>query len=109
MQVDHLENLCLDFVVNREQTNAKGEKMSIQTHMVKYAKEFWKLLHHILFNFLFQLELLGIFAPLYTEYLHICISRSCHRFVVVCSCLFQLAFMGIIAFMYTKYLLCICK
>jgi hypothetical protein len=35
--------------VNREQTNAKGEKMYIQTHMAKYANEFWKLLHQTLF------------------------------------------------------------
>jgi hypothetical protein len=45
MQAYHLENLCLDFVVNYEQTNAKGENMYMQTHMAKYAKEFWKLLH----------------------------------------------------------------
>jgi ferredoxin--NADP+ reductase len=49
MQVNHLENFCLDFVVNCEQTNAKGEKMYIQTHMVEYAKDFWKPLHQTLF------------------------------------------------------------
>jgi sulfite reductase alpha subunit-like flavoprotein len=41
MQADHFEN--------HEQINAKGEKMYIQTHMVEYAKEFWKLLHHTFF------------------------------------------------------------
>jgi hypothetical protein len=55
--------------------------------------------------FLFKLELLGTFAHLYIKYLHICISRSCHKFVVVCNCSFQLAFMGTIALLYTKYLL----
>jgi ferredoxin--NADP+ reductase len=45
MQVDRLENFYLDFVVNCEQTNAKGEKMYIQTQMLEHAKEFWKLLH----------------------------------------------------------------
>jgi hypothetical protein len=41
----------------------------------------------------------------YTLSTCICIPRSCHKFVVVCTCLFQLAFMGIIIFLYTKYLL----
>jgi sulfite reductase alpha subunit-like flavoprotein len=49
MQADYLEKFCLDFVVNREQTITKGEKIYIQTHMAKYAKEFWKLLHHTMF------------------------------------------------------------
>ncbi len=66
-------------------------------------------------NFLSQLELLGISAPLYNEYLHICIfrscfrhviiwiSRPCHKYVTICNCLFQLAIMGTYAHLYTKY------
>nr|XP_017259169.1 PREDICTED: ferredoxin--NADP reductase, leaf-type isozyme, chloroplastic isoform X2 [Daucus carota subsp. sativus] len=38
------ENFRLDFAVSREQTNAKGEKMYIQTRMAEYAEELWELL-----------------------------------------------------------------
>lgn len=37
-------NFRLDFAVSREQTNAKGEKMYIQTRMAEYANELWNLL-----------------------------------------------------------------
>lgn len=37
-------NFRLDFAVSREQTNAKGEKMYIQTRMAEYAEELWDLL-----------------------------------------------------------------
>ncbi|RVX16561.1 Ferredoxin--NADP reductase, leaf isozyme 1, chloroplastic [Vitis vinifera] len=38
------ENFRLDFAVSREQSNAKGEKMYIQTRMAEYAEELWELL-----------------------------------------------------------------
>ncbi|OAY75104.1 ferredoxin--NADP reductase, leaf isozyme, chloroplastic-like [Ananas comosus] len=38
------DNFRLDFAVSREQTNAKGEKMYIQTRMAEYAEELWELL-----------------------------------------------------------------
>ncbi|XP_002992727.2 ferredoxin--NADP reductase, leaf isozyme 1, chloroplastic isoform X2 [Selaginella moellendorffii] len=37
-------NFNLDFAVSREQTNAKGEKMYIQTRMAEYAEQLWDLL-----------------------------------------------------------------
>jgi ferredoxin--NADP+ reductase len=37
-------NFRLDFAVSREQTNAKGEKMYIQTRMAEYADELWEML-----------------------------------------------------------------
>eukprot|EP00850_Spirogloea_muscicola_P005134 SM000023S07590 [mRNA] locus=s23:356588:359882:+ [translate_table: standard] len=37
------ENFRLDYAVSREQTNAKGEKMYIQTRMAEYAEELWNL------------------------------------------------------------------
>jgi len=37
------ENLRLDYCVSREQTNAKGEKMYIQTRMAEYAEELYDL------------------------------------------------------------------
>ncbi|CAI5481449.1 unnamed protein product, partial [Closterium sp. Yama58-4] len=37
------KNFRLDFAVSREQTNAKGEKMYIQTRMAEYANELWSL------------------------------------------------------------------
>ncbi|KAH9552616.1 hypothetical protein CY35_09G075700 [Sphagnum magellanicum] len=44
MQGDYPDNFRLDFAVSREQTNAKGEKMYIQTRMAEYAEELWQLL-----------------------------------------------------------------
>jgi ferredoxin--NADP+ reductase len=44
MQGDYPENFRLDFAVSREQANAKGEKMYIQTRMAEYAEELWQLL-----------------------------------------------------------------
>lgn len=44
MQSDYPKNFRLDFAVSREQTNASGEKMYIQTRMGEYAEELWKLL-----------------------------------------------------------------
>ncbi|GBG72995.1 hypothetical protein CBR_g12714 [Chara braunii] len=38
------DNFRLDFAVSREQSNAKGEKMYIQTRMAEYADELWELL-----------------------------------------------------------------
>ncbi|XP_062224386.1 ferredoxin--NADP reductase, leaf isozyme 1, chloroplastic-like [Phragmites australis] len=38
------ENFRLDFAVSREQTNAAGEKMYIQTRMAEYKEELWQLL-----------------------------------------------------------------
>lgn len=38
------ENFRLDFAVSREQTNATGEKMYIQTRMAEYKEELWELL-----------------------------------------------------------------
>eukprot|EP00898_Chlorokybus_atmophyticus_P004341 jgi/Chlat1/4908/Chrsp31S04838 len=38
------DNFRLDFAVSREQKNAKGEKMYIQTRMAEYAEELWSLL-----------------------------------------------------------------
>lgn len=38
------DNFRLDFAVSREQTNAKGEKMYIQTRMAEYSEELWSLL-----------------------------------------------------------------
>jgi len=38
------ENFRLDFAVSREQTNAAGEKMYIQTRMAEYKEELWELL-----------------------------------------------------------------
>lgn len=38
------DNFRLDFAVSREQTNAKGEKMYIQTRIGESAEEFWQLL-----------------------------------------------------------------
>ncbi|KAG6544462.1 hypothetical protein Mapa_014100 [Marchantia paleacea] len=44
MQQDFPDNFRLDFAVSREQTNAKGERMYIQTRMADYAEELWQLL-----------------------------------------------------------------
>ncbi|KAL3683321.1 hypothetical protein R1sor_001343 [Riccia sorocarpa] len=44
MAQDFPENFRLDFAVSREQSNAKGEKMYIQTRMAEYAEELWQLL-----------------------------------------------------------------
>ncbi|KAA0856512.1 ferredoxin--NADP(+) reductase, partial [Enterobacter hormaechei] len=38
------ERFRLDFAVSREQTNAAGEKMYIQTRMAEYKDELWELL-----------------------------------------------------------------
>ncbi|XP_075498356.1 ferredoxin--NADP reductase, leaf-type isozyme, chloroplastic isoform X1 [Primulina tabacum] len=38
------ENFRVDYAVSREQANAKGEKMYIQTRMAEYAEELWELL-----------------------------------------------------------------
>ncbi|PWZ10818.1 Ferredoxin--NADP reductase, leaf isozyme, chloroplastic [Zea mays] len=38
------DNFRLDFAVSREQTNAAGEKMYIQTRMAEYREELWELL-----------------------------------------------------------------
>lgn len=38
------DNFRLDFAVSREQANAKGEKMYIQTRMAEYAEKLWELL-----------------------------------------------------------------
>ncbi|KAF7076812.1 hypothetical protein CFC21_081415 [Triticum aestivum] len=38
------ENFRLDFAVSREQTNAAGEKMYIQTRMAEYKEELWEML-----------------------------------------------------------------
>ncbi|BBN16266.1 ferredoxin--NADP+ reductase [Marchantia polymorpha subsp. ruderalis] len=44
MQQDYPDNFRLDFAVSREQTNAKGERMYIQTRMADYAEELWQML-----------------------------------------------------------------
>lgn len=44
MKEKYPDNFRLDFAVSREQTNAKGEKMYIQTRMAEYAEELWELL-----------------------------------------------------------------
>jgi ferredoxin--NADP+ reductase len=44
MQKKFPKNFRLDFAVSREQKNAKGEKMYIQTRMAEYAEELWELL-----------------------------------------------------------------
>lgn len=44
MKEKNPENFRLDFAVSREQTNAKGEKMYIQTRMAEYAEELWEML-----------------------------------------------------------------
>jgi ferredoxin--NADP+ reductase len=44
MQKKFPKNFRLDFAVSREQNNAKGEKMYIQTRMAEYAEELWELL-----------------------------------------------------------------
>lgn len=38
------ENFRVDYAVSREQTNANGEKMYIQTRMAEYAEELWEML-----------------------------------------------------------------
>ncbi|KAG8076441.1 hypothetical protein GUJ93_ZPchr0006g41457 [Zizania palustris] len=38
------DNFRLDFAVSREQTNAAGDKMYIQTRMAEYKDELWELL-----------------------------------------------------------------
>ncbi|CAM6105564.1 unnamed protein product [Calypogeia fissa] len=38
------DNFRLDFAVSREQKNAKGERMYIQTRIAEYAEEFWQLI-----------------------------------------------------------------
>ncbi|TVU12988.1 hypothetical protein EJB05_46655 [Eragrostis curvula] len=38
------ENFRVDYAVSREQTNAQGEKMYIQTRMAEYKEELWELL-----------------------------------------------------------------
>ncbi|XP_073142478.1 ferredoxin--NADP reductase, leaf-type isozyme, chloroplastic [Henckelia pumila] len=44
MQEKFSDNFRLDFAVSREQVNAKGEKMYIQTRMAEYAEELWEML-----------------------------------------------------------------
>ncbi|KAJ7521487.1 hypothetical protein O6H91_19G056500 [Diphasiastrum complanatum] len=44
MREKYPENFKLDFAVSREQKNAKGEKMYIQTRMAEYAEQLWELL-----------------------------------------------------------------
>ncbi|XP_057784122.1 ferredoxin--NADP reductase, leaf-type isozyme, chloroplastic isoform X1 [Salvia miltiorrhiza] len=44
MKEKNPDNFRLDFAVSREQTNAKGEKMYIQTRMAEYAEELWEML-----------------------------------------------------------------
>ncbi|XP_042027619.1 ferredoxin--NADP reductase, leaf isozyme, chloroplastic-like [Salvia splendens] len=38
------DNFRVDYAISREETNAKGEKMYIQTRMAEYAEELWELL-----------------------------------------------------------------
>jgi len=38
------DNFHVDFAISREQTNAQGEKMYIQTRMAEYKEELWELL-----------------------------------------------------------------
>ncbi|WVZ82943.1 hypothetical protein U9M48_030144 [Paspalum notatum var. saurae] len=38
------ENFRVDYAISREQTNAQGEKMYIQTRMAEYKEELWELL-----------------------------------------------------------------
>lgn len=38
------DNFRVDYAVSREQTNASGDKMYIQTRIAEYAEEFWSLL-----------------------------------------------------------------
>jgi sulfite reductase alpha subunit-like flavoprotein len=38
------ENFRVDYAVSREQTNAAGERMYIQTRMAEYKEELWELL-----------------------------------------------------------------
>uniref|UniRef100_A0A0D9WKW5 Ferredoxin--NADP reductase, chloroplastic n=1 Tax=Leersia perrieri TaxID=77586 RepID=A0A0D9WKW5_9ORYZ len=38
------ENFRVDYAVSREQTNAEGQKMYIQTRMAEYKEELWELL-----------------------------------------------------------------
>eukprot|EP00246_Nothoceros_aenigmaticus_P018208 TRINITY_DN9439_c0_g1_i1.p1 TRINITY_DN9439_c0_g1~~TRINITY_DN9439_c0_g1_i1.p1 ORF type:complete len:385 (+),score=68.07 TRINITY_DN9439_c0_g1_i1:35-1156(+) len=38
------DNFRVDYAVSREQSNAKGEKMYIQTRIAEYAEEFWSML-----------------------------------------------------------------
>lgn len=44
MQQKFPDYFRLDCAVTGEQTNAKGEKMYIQTRMAQYAEELWELL-----------------------------------------------------------------
>lgn len=44
MKEKYPDKFRLDFAVSREQANAKGEKMYIQTRMAEYAEELWDLL-----------------------------------------------------------------
>jgi ferredoxin--NADP+ reductase len=38
------DNFRVDYAVSREQNNAQGEKMYIQTRMAEYKEELWELL-----------------------------------------------------------------
>ena len=38
------ENFRVDYAISREETNALGEKMYIQTKMAEYKDELWELL-----------------------------------------------------------------
>jgi hypothetical protein len=38
------ENFRVDYAISREQTNAAGERMYIQTRMAEYKEELWELL-----------------------------------------------------------------
>jgi ferredoxin--NADP+ reductase len=38
------ENFRVDYAISREETNALGEKMYIQTRMAEYKDELWELL-----------------------------------------------------------------
>lgn len=44
MKSKRLDNFLVDYAVSREQMNAQGEKMYIQTRMAKYADKLWELL-----------------------------------------------------------------
>ena len=38
------DNFRVDYAISREETNAAGEKMYIQTRMAEYKDELWELL-----------------------------------------------------------------
>ena len=43
-EVCHIPSPCYDYAVSREDKNAAGQKMYIQTKMAEYAEELWEMM-----------------------------------------------------------------